>query len=79
MGMLGWFVVKLVVAIVISLVLGMLVGDRGPTTDMHPGKFEAPVVTSSDPIPVLFGRMMVKAPNVVWYGDVSSYPWEKCV
>jgi len=45
---------------------------------LKPKEVEMPIVTASDPIPVLFGTKHIKAPNVVWYGDIALYPYERC-
>ncbi len=71
-----WFIVKLIIYMVISYAIAYLMQDDGPDTPgAKPGQFEAPVVTASDSIPVLFGERILKSPNVVWYGHISSTPY----
>lgn len=36
--------------------------------------FEAPTAEVGRPVPVVFGTVLVKSPNVVWYGDLGSKP-----
>ena len=36
--------------------------------------FQFPTAEPGRPIPVVFGTVTVKSPNVVWYGDLSSSP-----
>jgi hypothetical protein len=35
---------------------------------------EAPTAEEGRPIPVVFGTVLVKSPNVVWYGDLRTTP-----
>lgn len=35
---------------------------------------EAPTAEPGRPIPVVFGTMLLKSPNVVWYGDLYYTP-----
>jgi len=34
----------------------------------------APTAEPGRPIPVVFGTVLVKSPNVVWYGDLGNSP-----
>ncbi len=36
--------------------------------------FDAPTADEGRPIPVVFGTVLVKSPNVVWYGDLRTTP-----
>jgi len=73
------FIIRIIIYIVISYLLNYLFGDDGPDiADAEPGDVEMPIVTASDPVPVLFGTQNLQAPNCVWYGDIESTPWEKC-
>lgn len=36
--------------------------------------FQLPTAEPGRPIPVVFGTVTVKSPNVVWYGDLASRP-----
>jgi len=38
---------------------------------------DAPTAEAGKPVPVLFGRRQIKAPNVVWYGDLRTQPIKK--
>lgn len=33
--------------------------------------FNAPTAEPGRPVPVVFGTVLLKAPNVVWYGDLG--------
>jgi len=41
------------------------------------GDFQVPTADSSRSIPVVFGTVLIKDPNTVWYGGLSSYPIKK--
>lgn len=72
------FFVRLFIQVIISIIMQLLFAEDFEDTGATPGDVEFPVVTASDPIPVLFGTRFIKAPNVVWYGDIGAYPYEKC-
>lgn len=42
-------------------------------------EFTVPTAEVGRDIPVLFGRRKFEAPNVVYYGDLRSYPVKKKV
>lgn len=35
---------------------------------------QVPVATAGAPIPVIFGTVLIKNPNVVWFGDLTANP-----
>ena len=39
--------------------------------------FQVPTAEAGRPVPVVFGTVMIKGPNVVWYGDLFVSPIEK--
>lgn len=34
--------------------------------------FDIPIAEEGKPIPVVFGSVLIKGPNVLWYGDLKS-------
>lgn len=36
--------------------------------------FEAPTADEGRPVPVVFGSVLVRSANVVWYGDLKTTP-----
>lgn len=36
--------------------------------------FDAPTVDANRPIPIVFGTVWLRGPNVVWYGDLRTTP-----
>jgi hypothetical protein len=43
------------------------------------GDFQVPTATEGRPIPIIFGRVNMKGPNVVWYGDLKTEKIEQDV
>ena len=41
------------------------------------GDFDVPTAEQDRAIPVIFGRVWVTGPNVVWYGDLKVVPIKK--
>mgnify|MGYP000266680068 FL=1 len=37
-------------------------------------EFEVPTAQEGREVPVLFGTRRITGPNVVWWGDLASYP-----
>lgn len=37
---------------------------------------ESPTVDAGRPIPVIFGTMTLKGPNILWFGDKDVYQYE---
>lgn len=35
---------------------------------------DVPTASEGDPIPVVFGTVTLKQPNIIWYGDPSTSP-----
>ena len=36
--------------------------------------FNFPTAEPGRPVPVIYGTVLMRAPNVVWYGDLSNQP-----
>ena len=41
------------------------------------GDFEVPTADQDRAIPVIFGKVWITGPNVVWYGDLKVVPIKK--
>lgn len=73
-------VVASLVLFVISIVLAELLRPKQRIEDARPsglGDFDFPTATSARVQPIVFGRVKVAAPNVVWYGDLFAEPISK--
>lgn len=58
---------------VVTIVLNELLRPKPNIEDARPaglGDFQFPTATEGRPVPVPFGRVRQKGPNVVWYGDL---------
>lgn len=68
MGIFAYFVVAAISAVVSYLLMPK------PTiaSPVAAESFDVPTAAEGAPIPVLFGTRMVKAANVVWYGDIKA-------
>lgn len=47
------------------------------TNTLKPQDITAPTVTAGQPIQVVFGRVRIRNPNVLWYGNQKSVAIEK--
>lgn len=59
------------------IVLADLLGPKPDIEDAKPagiGDFQFPTATEGRPLPMIWGRVEVAGPNVVWYGDYSQIP-----
>jgi hypothetical protein len=71
--------VQIVIAVVVSIisyVLAPKAGDQGRGPASLSG-FDVPTATEDRAIPIIFGRRLMESPNVVWYGNLKSYPIKK--
>jgi len=59
--------------VVISYVLSSLLAPKPPKPERAGlDSFDFPTAEAGRPIPVLFGRKLIKSPNCVWYGDLQT-------
>ncbi|HID49349.1 MAG TPA: hypothetical protein EYP40_07040 [Chromatiales bacterium] len=60
---------------IISSVLQIMLAPTPRVEHAKPASdFSAPVAEEGRPIPVVFGEVLIEAPNVVWYGDSEAQP-----
>ena len=65
-----WFTLIL---FVVSIVLSELLRPKPDIEDARPaglGDFQFPTTTEARVVPLVFGRVRQKGPNVIWYGDL---------
>lgn len=73
--LLTWFITTLA-----SLVVGELLAPRQEINNakaLGAGDFKFPTADPSRCIPLLLGKGILQAPNVVWYGDFAKVPIRK--
>jgi hypothetical protein len=66
------FIVQLAIALVVSYYM-----RPDPPPAPNPAtleEFDVPTAEEGRPIPVVFGRVHIRSPNVVWYGDLRTTP-----
>lgn len=62
-----------IIIFIVALVLAVVLAPKPPTAKAALLEdFDVPTAEPGRPIPVVFGTYVVKAPNVVWYGDLRS-------
>lgn len=66
------FVVQLAIIIISNIVSAALAPKPKPPKPAALGDFDAPTAEEGRPIPVVFGTVWCKGPNVLWYGDLKS-------
>jgi uncharacterized membrane protein len=71
------FWVQLVIMIVSALISYALAPKPPQPKPASLTDFDAPTAEEGRPIPVVFGTVWIKGPNVLWYGDLRSVPIRK--
>ncbi|MCL6619128.1 MULTISPECIES: hypothetical protein [Pseudomonadota] len=69
-----WYIVAIVVTALISIALQPKPPAPKPAALED---FDAPTAEEGRPIPVVFGAVLIRGANVVWYGDLSAEPIKK--
>lgn len=70
------------VLLVVSVVLTELLRPKPALEDARPallGDFQFPTATEGRVVPLLWGKVRVRGPNVVWYGDLQQTAIEQKV
>lgn len=73
--MVWWYVIVFIVAIVVSYALAPRPPE--PTPPAVKEVSNIPTAEAGRAIPVVFGTYVVKASNIVWYGDLKYIPVKK--
>jgi hypothetical protein len=63
-----WLLALVIIALATGLLSSMMGGGLADKT--APQSLEIPSADVGAPIPILFGTRMIKAPNIVWWGDL---------
>lgn len=59
--------------LVLSAVVSAMLAPKPPAPKKAElGDFQVPTAEQDRAIPVIFGRIKITGPNVVWYGDLST-------
>lgn len=62
------------VMLVVSYALQALTAPKQKMQVPDPGTLEVPKAQEGETIPIVFGTVLIKSPNVVWTGDASTTP-----
>lgn len=63
---------------IVSAIISYALAPKPPTPKPASlGDIEAPTAEEGRPIPVVFGEVWCKDPNVLWYGDLGNEPIRK--
>lgn len=68
----GWFLIAL---FVISLIGSIVLAPKPEFENARPGKLgdiKFPRADEGSPVPVIFGKVRLQCPSVLWYGDFES-------
>ena len=68
----------------IQVAIGLAIGVVGYLLTPQPKRakppeardLEAPTADAGRPIPVVFGTLDVRGPNILWYGELDTYQYE---
>lgn len=70
--------VQLIIAVIMMIVsYAIQIMMQKPQKDPTAGTFDIPTAEEGGSIPVPFGRVRAKKPNVIWSGDLRSTPIRK--
>lgn len=64
--------VQLVIMVLSAVVSAMLAPTPPEPKKPSLGDLNVPTADEDRVIPVVFGKVRIKGPNVVWYGDLST-------
>ena len=68
------FLVQLAVLVIANLISQALAPKPPKPKPAAISDFDVPVAEQGRPVPVVFGTVLVRGPNVIWYGDLSTTP-----
>ncbi len=69
-----WYLLAIVVTALVSAALAPKPPEPKPASLSD---VDAPTAEEGRPIPVVFGAVLIRGANVVWYGDLEAEPIKK--
>lgn len=63
------FIIQIVIAIVLAIAAYMLAPKPKGPTNSSARDLDTPTVSAGRPMPVVFGTILCKSPNVLWFGE----------
>ena len=64
------YVIKLTISLIISYAINLSMQKKG--RKILPQEVDVPTAEEGIPIPVVFGKVKLTSPNVVWYGNLDT-------
>lgn len=64
------FFINMIIATAISFIASLLLAKKPPSKQAR--KMDNPESSQGNVIPIVFGEVTIKNPNVLWYGDKRS-------
>lgn len=71
------FVIQIAIVIVAAVVAAAMAPKPPQPKPAALGDFDVPTAEEGRPIAKVFGEMLIRDPNNLWYGDLSSDPIKK--
>jgi len=68
------FLVQIALMVISSIIQMALTPKPKPPPPATLSDVDAPTAEEGRPIPVVFGTVWLRAPNVLWYGDLQNSP-----
>lgn len=72
--MFALIIIAIILAAAAAILSMVMTPPPIPPASASLSEFQVPTATAGRPIPVVFGTVLVKGPNVVWYGDLYADP-----
>ena len=68
----------LIISVVLNVISYLLTPKPKQSRPTFTTDMENPTAEAGRPLPVIFGTVMLKSPNVLWYGEkaTNEYDWE---
>lgn len=67
--------IVVIILMIVAAALSMAMRPKPvPPPAAQLSDFQVPTADAGRPIPVIFGTVLMKGPNVVWYGNLSATP-----
>ncbi len=66
------FLVQLLIALALNVIAFLLTPRPKVSQPNEVTELEDPTAEAGRPIPVVFGTVLIKSPNTLWYGEKST-------
>lgn len=70
-----YFIAMFALALVLSVAAYML-APKPKQAQTAASDLNAPTVSAGRPVPVVFGTVTMKSPNILWYGDKRKHEYK---